>query len=275
MTGTLAPRAGWQLDEAGAESYEAILVTALLGPWAEGLVDAVGVRSGQRVVDVGTGTGAVARAAARRTGGHGTVIGFDPNPAMLTVARRVSAGTIPEISFEPAAADALPLPTGAADAVLCQQVLQFVPDPPAALAELHRVCAPGGRLGIATCRGLEHQPGYRVLTDVVERHIGREAADVIRTPYALGGTEQLLGLITGAGFTGAHARIVVSPCRVPSAEALLRGETASSPLGDVLERLDPDAGAALVGDLTHALAPHTDDEGVLFPFETIVVTADR
>jgi hypothetical protein len=55
----------------------------------------------------------------------------------------------------------------------------------------------------------------------------------------------------------------------------LRGETANSPLGDVVERLDADAGAALVADLTTALAPHTDDEGVLFPFETIVVTADR
>jgi trans-aconitate methyltransferase len=275
MTTSLAPRAGWQLDEAGAESYETILVTVLLGPSAEDLVDAVGVRSGQRVVDVGTGTGAVARAAARRTGGSGTVTGFDLNPAMLTVARRVSAGTIPEIRYERAAADALPLPDSAADAVLCQQVLQFVPDPAAALAELYRVCVPGGRIGIATCRGLEHQPGYRMLTDVLERHVGREAADVIRTPYALGDAEQLRALVTGAGFNGVHTHIAVWPCRVPSAEALLRGETASSPLGDVLERLDADTGAALRTDLTDSLAPHTDDEGVLFPFETIVVTADR
>ncbi len=59
--------------------------------------------------------------------------------------------------------------------VLCQQVLQFVPDPTAALAELRRVCAPGGRVAIGTCRGLEHQPDYRVLTDVLQRHVGREA----------------------------------------------------------------------------------------------------
>lgn len=275
MTTSLAPRAGWQLDEAGAESYEAILVTALLGSWAEDLVDAVGVRGGHRVVDVGTGTGAVARAATRRTGGSGTVTGFDVNPAMLSVARRVSAGTVPEIQYELAAADALPLPDGAADAVLCQQVLQFVPEPAAALAELYRVCAPVGRVGIATCRGLEHQPGYRTLADVLERYVGREAADVIRTPFALGDTELLRALVTNAGFTGVHARIVVSPCRVPSAEALLRGETASSPLGDVLERLDAGTGAALVADLRKSLAPHIDDEGLLFPFETIVVTAER
>ncbi|MFD2091453.1 class I SAM-dependent methyltransferase [Blastococcus deserti] len=275
MTTTLAPRAGWQLDEAGAESYEAVLVPALLGPWAEDLVDAVGVRRGHRVLDVGTGTGAVARAAARRTGEVGEVTGVDINPHMLAVARRVSAGTVPTIRYDVAAADALPLHDGAADVVLCQQALQFVPDPSAALAEMHRVCAPGGRMGVATCRGLEHQPGYRVLTEVLARHVGQEAADVIRTPYSLGDTAQLRGLVTGAGFTGARARIVVSACRVPSAEALLRGETASSPLGDVLDRLDANAGAALVADLTAALAGHTDDDGVVFPFETIVVTADR
>ena len=275
MTTTLTPRAGWQLDETGAESYEAVLVPALLGPWAEELVDAAGVRWGHRVVDVGTGTGAVARAAARRTGDPGEVTGFDVNPHMLAVARRVSAGTVPDIRYDIAAADALPLHDGTADVVLCQQVLQFVPDPAAALAELHRVCAQGGRIGVATCRVLEHQPGYRVLTEVLARHVGQEAADVIRTPYSLGDTAQLRGLVIGAGFTGAHARIIVSACRVPSAEALLRGETASSPLGDVLDRLDADSGAALVADLTDALAGHTDDDGVIFPFETIVVTADR
>jgi ubiquinone/menaquinone biosynthesis C-methylase UbiE len=275
MTTSLAPRTGWQLDEAGAESYEAILVKALLGSWAEDLVDAVGVRSGQHVVDVGTGTGVVARAAARRTGGSGTVTGFDLNTAMLTVARRVSAGTTPEIRYEPAAADALPLPDNAADVVLSQQVLQFVPDPGATLTELYRVCGPGGRVGVSTCRGLEHQPGYRILTDVLERHVGREMADVIRGPFAFGDIGQLRALVTDAGFTAVHARIVVSPCRAPSAEALLRGETASSPLGDLLERFDADTGAALVADLTRSLTPHTDDEGVLFPFETIVVTADR
>jgi SAM-dependent methyltransferase len=275
MTATLSPRAGWQLDEAGAESYEAVLVPALFGPWAGDLVDAVGVRPGQRVVDVGTGTGAVARAAANRTGDAGEVTGFDINPHMLAVARRVSAGTVPAIHYDIAAADALPLPDAAADAVLCQQALQFVPDPSAALAEMHRVCAPGGRIGVATCRNLEHQPGYRVLTEVLARHVGAEAAEVIRTPYRLGDTAALRGLITGAGFTGAHARIVVSPCRVPSAEALLRGETASSPLGDVLDRLDAGAGAALVAELTAAQSGHTDDDGVVFPFETIVLTADR
>jgi SAM-dependent methyltransferase len=266
---------GWQLDEAGATAYEETLVPALLRPWAEDLVAAAGPRPGQRVVDVACGTGIVARTAARRVGATGAVTGVDLNPAMLAVAGRVSTGTVPAIRYEHGAADALPLPDAAADVVFCQQGLQFFPDPAAALAEMHRVCVPGGRLGVATCRSLARQPGYRVLVDVLARHVGEEAAAVVASPYALGELDRLRALATGAGFTGVHARIVVSTVRVPSAEALLRGETASSPLGDVVDRLDRSAAAALVADLDTALAPHTDDDGVVFPFETAVVTADR
>jgi ubiquinone/menaquinone biosynthesis C-methylase UbiE len=275
MTTTATQDAGWQLDEVGAAAYEAMLVPEALRPWAQDLVAAVAPRAGQHVVDVACGTGIVARTAAACVGPAGRITGFDINPAMLTVARRVSAGTEPEIRYEQAAADRLPVADGAADAVFCQQGLQFVPDPSAALAEMHRVCAPGGRLGIATCRSIDHQPGYLALTDVLARHLGEEAAAVIRTPYALGENSRLRELVAGAGFSGVHVRIVISPFRVPSAEALVRGETASSPLGDVVERLGPDAGAALVGELTRALEPHTDDDGVVFPFETVVVTADR
>jgi SAM-dependent methyltransferase len=270
-----ASEAGWQLDEAGATAYEQTLVPAMLRPWAEDLVAAVGPRPGQRVLDVACGTGIVARTAARDVGSTGKVTGVDLNPAMLAVARRVSVGTSPGIRYEQGAADALPLPDGSADVVFCQQGLQFVPDPAAALAELYRVCVPGGRLGVATCRSLSHQPGYRLLVDVLARRLGEEAAAVVASPYRLGELDRLRALAAGAGFTGMHARIVVSTVRVPSAEALLRAETASSPLGDVVERLDRSGAAALVAELGTVLAPHTDDEGVVFPFETVVLTADR
>ncbi|NEK58774.1 methyltransferase domain-containing protein [Geodermatophilus sabuli] len=273
--GARSSDAGWQVDEAGATAYEETLVPALLAPWAEDLVAAAGPRRGQRVVDVACGTGIVARTAARVVGSAGAITGVDLNPAMLAVARRVSAGTVPEIRYEVGAADALPLPDGTADVVFCQQGLQFFPDPAAALAEFHRVGVPGGRLGVSTCRSLSHQPGYRLLVDVLARHLGQAAAVVVASPYALGELDRLHALVAGAGFTRVHARIVVSTVRVPSAEALLRGETASSPLGDVVGRLDRSAAGALVADLGAALTPHTDDDGVVFPFETAVVSANR
>ena len=76
-----------------------------------------------------------------------------------------------------------------------------------------------------------------------------------------------------AGFTAIDVRIAVWSARFSSAEALLRAETASSPLGEVVSQLDPDVQDALIRDATDALTPHTDDHGVVFPFETAVLTA--
>lgn len=159
--------------------------------------------------------------------------------------------------------------------VLCQQGLQFFPDPHAALAEMARVVRPGGRLGLSTCRGLAHQPGYAAMISVLTRQLGAQAGEVLRSPYALGDIEKVRGLVGSAGFEEPHAAIRVWSTRFASAEALLRAETASSPLGALVDQLAREAQDTLVKEVTAALQPHTDDDGVVFPFETIVVTATR
>jgi ubiquinone/menaquinone biosynthesis C-methylase UbiE len=275
-TMTTATRSyGWQLDTDGARAYEANLVPAALDPWAADLVATVDLQPDDRVIDVACGTGIIARHVAPVVGAGGQVTGVDINPAMLAVAREVTALLDTPTEWLRADAVDLPLPTGAFDAGFCQQAVQFFAEPDAALRELHRVIRPGGRVGIATCRPLAHQPGYAILAEIVERHAGTEAAEVVRSPYARGDTAQLRGLLEATGFAEPHAHFVVTPFRFPSAHALLVAETSSSPLGDLTATLEEGQREALLTDLARAMRPHTDDEGVLFPFETVVVTADR
>jgi ubiquinone/menaquinone biosynthesis C-methylase UbiE len=267
--------AGWQLDEARARDYERFLVAAVLDGWAADLVDLVAPAAGERVLDVGCGTGVVARHAAARVGPTGAVTGVDRNRGMLTVARELGADAQPPISWLEGDATDLPVAAVSIDVAVCQQALQFIADPAAALAELRRVTVPGGRVGLATCRSLAHQPGYAALIGAVARHLGDEVAGVLASVYALGDPDEVGRLVAAAGFADVHRRIELTTFRVPSAEALLTAETSSSPVGPVADLLDRPAYAALVADVETALAPHTDDEGIVFPFETLVVTARR
>ncbi len=271
---------GWQLQEDSASAYERYLVPLLFEAGARHLLDNVRPGPGQRLLDVASGTGIVAREALRRVGPSGEVTGVDLNPGMLTVAREVSAANAAAsdaapISWVEASADDLPLASASVDVACCQQGLQFVADRAGALAELHRVLTPGGRLGLSTCRSLGHQPGYVPLVEALRRHVGESAAEGMASPFALGDLQEVRSLVTEAGFRDVEARIVVWPVRLDSPEAFLWGESASSPLGGVIAALDADVIHELLVDLASGLAPHTDDAGLSFPFQTLEVTATR
>ena len=108
------------------------------------------IRPGEHVVDCGSGAGADALIAARLVGPTGQVIGVDMTPEMLATARgnAVEAG-LANVEFREGLLEALPVETGWADVVISNGVLNLVPDKAAALAEMHRVLRPGGRLQAA------------------------------------------------------------------------------------------------------------------------------
>lgn len=104
------------------------------------------LREGERVLDLGTGTGAVAELAAQVVGPAGRVVGVDISPEMLALAADRSGRA--ELRFEVAegSAEAIPAADGAFDVVLASLSLMFVIDRPAAAAEIARVLRPDGRL---------------------------------------------------------------------------------------------------------------------------------
>ena len=116
---------------------------AALLPAAETVVVAATLLPGERVVDVGCGTGNVALIAAR-AGAQVTAV--DPAPRLLDVTRALAASEGLGIQLLPGEAAALPLPDASFDAVLSNFAAIFAPEPAAAVAEMVRVLAPGGRI---------------------------------------------------------------------------------------------------------------------------------
>jgi ubiquinone/menaquinone biosynthesis C-methylase UbiE len=263
------PPAGWQLAGDSAEAYERYLVPVIFTGMAERLLDLAEVRPGERLLDVGCGTGIVARTAAARMGAAGRVTGLDLNDGMLRVARRLGPG----IEWRQGDALALPFADGAFDAVASQQMLQFVPDPARALREMRRVTARGGRVVAAVLRPIEFTPAYVPLADALTRHAGPEAGAMMRSPFPDYDRERLRALFRSAGFTDVHVRILVAAERYPSPSEMLRQEAASSPLAGPLSALPAAKRDALVREIESTLARHRDDAGVAFPMETFLVRA--
>ncbi|MEA2330954.1 MAG: hypothetical protein QOH58_1092 [Thermoleophilaceae bacterium] len=107
--------------------------------------EALGAAPGERVLDAGCGPGFYVAELLDRVGPEGAVVGVDASPQMLALAAKRSEGR-PNVAFHEGDVASLPVADAGFHRVLSVQVLEYVADVPAALAELHRVLRPGGRV---------------------------------------------------------------------------------------------------------------------------------
>jgi len=253
-----------------AENYERFFVPAIGKPLAEELVKLAALQPGERGLDVGCGTGIVARLAA----GHvdGTVAGLDINPGMLSVARQVLSGNNSFQWYE-ASAEEMPLHDETFDVVLCQLSLQFVPDKLRALQEMNRVLVPGGRLYI-------NVPGrigevFSIFADSMERHVGSEAAGFVRHVFSLHDTGVLERLMIDEGFRDVKVRVEDKNLYLPAPKEFLWQYIYSTPLSEVMEQIDDEARSKLEDEVTAKWMDFTENGRMHYRQSVVVSNAVR
>jgi len=162
------------------------------------LVREAEVHEGAQVLDVATGTGRVAFAAARAVGPKGRIVGIDLSEGMLARARRRARGL--PVEFRLMDAEKLEFEDATFDVVLCGFAVWFLPDILRGMREMRRVVRPGGRLAFSTWAKPSHEPMMEMMQARLERY-GIPRAPPPPEPWKeCSEPEHLLTLLEKTGF---------------------------------------------------------------------------
>lgn len=265
----MSEQSRWQVSGSAAEIYERCFVPAIFGQWAPQLADAAQIGPEDRVLDVGCGTGVLARAASERVATESQVSGVDRNEGMLAVARRIR----PTIDWRQEDAVEMSFRDASFDVVASQFALMYFADRAAALREMRRVLKPDGRVTVAVWGPFERATGYVLLTDIAQRRCGQTAADVLTAPFALGQEGQLLGLFQAAGFAHVHVELRAGTMTFPSIATFVETEVKGSPLEALLD--DESYGALVAGAEEQLDRFRTQAGEVVMPLDAFLITGEN
>ena len=269
----MATQEQWQLSMKAAELYERYPARYILGPWAPLLVDAARLAAGERVLDVACGTGVVARAAAKRVGRTGRVIGVDLNPGMIAVARSLPATSDAPIEWLERSALDLRLENASFDVVLCQQGLQFFPDKAVALQEMRRVLDHSGRLALSVWNSNSIGVYSGAVSAALARFVGHEVAERFTASRKAPTSAELQRLATDAGFSAVEVSVSRINLHLPRIDKFVLDHLAATPVASAIDAADAEARRKIGASVMDQLRHHADGDGITYPEEAYVLTA--
>lgn len=249
----------------------------LLGPVADSLIDRAGPVAGERVVDVGCGSGALSIALAQEVGPRGHVLGIDISGPMLARARQVAPAGLP-VEFVLADATVYSFAAASFDLLVSRFGVMFFADPALSFANLRKALKPSARLAFTCWREPRENPIFMTPLHAVYKHVPKlpPQAPEDPGPFAFASEARVQRILSEAGF----ASVALEPRNLAldiaiggGLEAAVQGALEIGPAARALAGQPPELVAAAANSIREALKPLAKGQSVLLPAAIWIVTA--
>lgn len=242
-----APTHDWNGDSGDRWAANLARLDLMLQDFGDAAVAAADAKPGERILDIGCGSGTSTFALARYVAPGGQVLGVDISEQLVAIARAATPAGAP-VEFRLADAATASLPAGQFDLLFSRFGVMFFGDPVAAFTHMRGALKPGGRLVFVCWRSAGENDWVRLPMSAIRDIVDVPAADPDAPgPFAFGDKERLARILAAAGF----AAIDIAP--FDTAIAYGRGATREEAIDDALDM------AFQVGPLSRALADQPED----------------
>ncbi len=249
----------------------------LLAPIADALINRARPMPGERIIDVGCGSGATTIAFAQKVAPSGHVLGVDVSGPMLARARQSAPRGLP-VDFELADATVFPFDPKSFDLLVSRFGVMFFAEPALSFANLRKALRPSGRLAFACWREPRENPFFMLPLQAVYKHAPKlpQQGPEDPGPFSFASEARVNRILGEAGFTG----IEMEPCNFALDMAIGRGLDVAvqsaleiGPSARALAEQPPEVVAAAAQSIREAFAPHVRGQTVALPASIWIVTA--
>ena len=270
--------AAWEISSQYWNKHQA-LIEKMYATLSRALIEDARIGPGQKVLDVGGGSGEPSLTIAPIVGESGAVTYTDPAAGMVNAARaEAERRGLGNIRFHQCPAEPLPFSDDLFDAAVSRLSVMFFPDVLAGLSEMLRVVTPGGYVSFVVWAAKEVNPFFNVVTEVLDRFVSADAEDEDAPgAFRFARPGKLAKALQKAGAVEVNERELAFMIEAPiNVEHFweLRTEM-SDTLRSKLKRLVPDQVAAIRYTVQKAVASYFKGGGMSFPAKVLVVTAKK